>query len=147
VIYILKEIIRAEIHYLKADWWILLAAISIAVGIRVYLGQEKIMAWVNGRAGLSISGTIGFGAFTPLCSCGTMAVILSMFVTSLPWGPVMAFIVSSPLTSPSQFIFQSGILGLDVAVAVLVTSLIMGFGVGLLSILLEKKDFIFQRAI
>ncbi len=138
------RILKAELGYLQADWWILSTAILIAVGVKVYLGQERIKQWVQGKATFSISGTVGFGAFTPLCSCGTMAVILSMFVTSLPWGPVMAFLVSSPLTSPSQFALQSGILGLDIAVTILISSLVMGFGVGFLSILLERHTSFFN---
>jgi len=68
-----------------------------------------------------------------------------MFVTSLPWGPVMAFLVSSPLTSPSQFIFQSGILGFDIALAVLISAVIMGLIVGFLATFLERKTRFFKN--
>ncbi|MFW6036134.1 MAG: permease [Halothermotrichaceae bacterium] len=91
MIYVLERILKAEIAYLQADWWILSLAIITAAGIKVYVGQEKIKVWMEGKSYLSITGSVGFGAFTPLCSCGTMAVIISMFVTSLPWGPVMGF--------------------------------------------------------
>ncbi len=141
---IIKKIVEAELNYLIADWWILTFAIVIAAGIKVYVGQEQIREWMQGKTKLSIPGSVGFGAFTPLCSCGTMAVIISMFVTSLPWGPVMAFLVSSPLTSPSQFIFQSGVLGLDIAIAVLISSLVMGLVVGFLVTFMERKTNFFK---
>lgn len=140
---LISRIIKAEAGYLAADWWILLLGIVTAVGINVYMGQEKIMTWIKGKSSLSIAGVVGFGAFTPLCACGTMAVLLSMFVSSLPWGPVMAFLVSSPLTSPSGFIIQSGILGADIAIVILLSSIIMGFVAGFLALFLEKKTTFF----
>jgi uncharacterized membrane protein YraQ (UPF0718 family) len=103
---VIKKIVQAEINYLKADWWILLLGISIAVLIKVYVGSDSLKKWIKNNEKISIFGSIGFGSFTPLCACGTMAVILSMFVSQMPWAPIMAFLVSSPLTSPSQFFFK-----------------------------------------
>ena len=141
----IERIIKAELGYLKADWWILLLGIMIAVGVKVYVDSERLRDWMNKKSGKSIFGTIGFGAFTPLCACGTMAVILSMFVSSLPWGPVMAFLVSSPLTSPSQFFLQSGILGIEFSIAILICSLAMGLGAGFLASYLEKNTAFFSK--
>ena len=141
----IERIIKAELGYLKADWWILLLGIMIAVVVKVYVDSERLRDWMNKKSGKSIFGTIGFGAFTPLCACGTMAVILSMFVSSLPWGPVMAFLVSSPLTSPSQFFLQSGILGIEFSIAILICSLAMGLGAGFLASYLEKNTAFFSK--
>ncbi len=140
---VVREIGAAVIRYLRFDWWILLLGISIAVLTRVYLG-EKLEIWMKRRSGASIFGSIGFGAFTPLCACGTMAVILSMFVTSLPWGAVMAFLVVSPLTSPIQFIFQSGFLGIRLAVAGMASAILLGLGAGYLASYLEQRTSFFN---
>jgi hypothetical protein len=29
---------------------------------------------------------------TPLCSCGTTAIVLGMMATTMPWAPIVAFI-------------------------------------------------------
>lgn len=42
---IVRQIIEAEIAYLKADWFILFSAITIAAIIQVYAGQEKMKNW------------------------------------------------------------------------------------------------------
>ena len=52
----------------------------------------------------SVVGAIGLGVATPLCSCGTMALVLAMLTTSMPWAPIVAFMVASPLTSPGQLL-------------------------------------------
>ena len=142
---VIQKILQAEINYLKADWWILLIGISIAVVIKVYIGSDSLRKWIKDNEKISIFGSIGFGSFTPLCACGTMAVILSMFVSKMPWAPIMAFLVSSPLTSPSQFIFQTEFLGLNLALAVLISSIILGIGAGILANLLSKRTIFFDN--
>lgn len=141
----IEKIVQAEIQYLKADWWILLLGISIAVIIKVYVGSDRLKSWINNNEKVSIFGSIAFGSFTPLCACGTMAVILSMFVSQMPWAPIMAFLVSSPLTSPSQFIFQSKFIGFNLALAVLISSIILGIGAGVLANILSKKTVFFKN--
>lgn len=145
LIKVIKKIILAELGYLKADWWILLFGIGTAILIKVYLGTDKLRAWIKNKERLSVLGSIGFAAFTPLCACGTMAVILSMFASYMPWGPIMAFLVSSPLTSPSQFFFQSGFLGINLAIGVLVSSIILGIGAGALANVLESNTSFFKE--
>ncbi|MCF8002259.1 MAG: permease [Halanaerobiales bacterium] len=141
---LITKIFCAEISYLKADWWILLFGILTAVSIKVYLGSDQLKSWVKKNDKLSVFGSIGFGTFTPLCACGTMAVILSMFASYLPWGPIMAFLVSSPLTSPSQFIFQNRFLGFKLAMGVLTFSILLGIAGGLLASFLEKRTSFFN---
>lgn len=145
LIEIIKGIVLAEIAYLKADWWVLLFGIGTAVLIKVYLGTDKLRGWIEDNERLSILGSIGFGAFTPLCACGTMAVILSMFASYMPWGPIMALLVSSPLTSPSQFFFQSRFLGINLAIGILISSLILGIGAGTLANILHRNTSFFKE--
>src|SRR6056297_420512 len=141
---VIQKIVQTEVNYLKADWWILLIGISIAVIIKVYVGSDSLRNWIKKNEKISILGTIGFGSFTPLCACGTMAVILSMFVSQMPWAPIMTFLVSSPLTSPSQFVFQTEFLGLNLALAVLISSIFLGVGAGIIANILSKKSRFFN---
>ena len=106
----------------------LILGVLVAAAIQVYVDPEKIRGWLMRRSSVSIPATVAFGAITPFCACGTMAVVLSMLATSLPWGPVMAFLVSSPLMSPEEFVMMSGILGPAFAIAVAVASVLLGLG-------------------
>lgn len=141
---IMYEIVAAVARYLRYDWWILALGITIAVTSKVYF-SDSIARWAQGKSGASLVGAVGAGAFTPLCACGTMAVILSMFISSLPWGAVMAFLVTSPLASPDKFVLQSGFLGTGLATAGLVSALALGLAVGLLSDWLSKHTSFFAN--
>jgi uncharacterized protein len=141
---IFKEITMAVVYYLKADWYILLIGILLAVAINVYVDTNKLKRFLERKAGLSIPGSVAFGAFTPLCACGTMAVLISMFVSAMPWGPVMAFLVSSPLTSPSEFMFETAFFGSKFAIAMVVSSVILGTSAGFIAHLLEVKTNFFK---
>lgn len=140
----ITEILLSIWHYLSADWLILLIGITLAVTMNVYVDSNKLRNMLMKRSGASIPGAVLFGALTPLCACGTMAVLLSMFVTAMPWGPVMAFLISSPLSSPSEYMFETAFFGSKFATAVLITSVILGLIAGFLANLLEKKTNFFK---
>ena len=142
---IFKDILITVFNYLKADWAILLVGVLLAVFIKTYIDDKAFKKYLNKHSKVSIGAAIGFGAFTPLCACGTMAVLLSMFISSMPWGPVMAFLVSSPLTSPSQFMYQTSFLGMDFAVAVLISSLVLGTIAGLVAHYLSTNTKFFHN--
>lgn len=105
---------------------VLALGILVAAAISVYIDPEKLRLALMKKAGISITGSVAFGTFTPFCACGTMAVIVSMMTTALPWGPIMAFLTSSPLMSPDEFILYSGIISFKFAAALTAASLIKG---------------------
>lgn len=141
---LIKEILLSIWYYLRADWLILLIGITLAVAMSVYIDSNKLKDMLMKRTGVSIPGAVLFGSLTPLCACGTMAVLLSMFVSAMPWGPVMAFLISSPLTSPSEYMFETAFFGSKFATAVLISSIILGLAAGFLANLLEKKTNFFK---
>jgi uncharacterized membrane protein YraQ (UPF0718 family) len=77
VLSIVSEVIHAVIRYFRFDWWILALGIATAVVLKVYL-SDKMSNIAKYKSSSSIFGAVGVGAFTPLCACGTMAVLLSI---------------------------------------------------------------------
>jgi uncharacterized membrane protein YraQ (UPF0718 family) len=140
----ISQILITIWHYLKADWLILLIGITLAVAMSVYVDSNKLKKMLMKRTGVSIPGAVLFGSLTPLCACGTMAVLLSMFVSAMPWGPVMAFLISSPLTSPSEYMFETAFFGSKFATAVLISSIVLGLIAGFLANFLEKRTNFFK---
>lgn len=119
----------------------------IAAIIKVHVDPEKFKRILISKANVSIPGSVAFGAFTPFCACGTMAVVVSMLTTALPWGPIMAFLTSSPLMSPDAFIMIAGIISLKFAVALTIASIIIGLASGYLTHMLElRTDFLKGQA-
>jgi uncharacterized membrane protein YraQ (UPF0718 family) len=131
VLYVLGTLL----HNLPA----LLLGILVAAAIQTYVNADKMRSWLMRRSSVSIPATVAFGAFTPFCACGTMAVVLSMLATSLPWGPIMAFLTSSPLMSPDGFVLISGIISPAFAIALAAASVIIGLGSGYATHVIEKK--------
>ncbi len=126
-------------HYILADGVIIVLGILIASAMKAYIDpkklQEKLMK--NNKAG--ISSTVLLGALTPLCACGSMAVVLSFILTKMPWGPVMAFLVSSPLTSPAEYMFEGAFMGWSFANWMLTSSILLGLIAGFVASYLEKN--------
>jgi len=137
---VLKETIEYVIATLVHNMPILLLGILVAAAITVYVDPEKFRKMLLKKSNVSIPATVAFGAFTPFCACGTTAIVVAMLTTALPWGPIMAFLTSSPLMSPDKFIFISGIVSMKFAIAVTVSSVIIGLGSGFISNIIEKKS-------
>ena len=109
--------------------WVLAISIGTAVALKTYVKTEKLSRYLTGKTKAPLYLSVLIGAFTPFCACGTMAVIVGMLTTALPWGPIMAFLTSSPLMSPDGFLMLSGIIGIRFAVGLTVASV----GIGLFS--------------
>ncbi len=140
---LLIQTVQAVGISLMHNWKILIISILIAVGLRTYVNSEKLTRILFKREKVSIIASVLFGAFTPLCACGTTAVLIGMLTTALPWGPIMAFLTSSPLMSPDGFVFISGVINLRFAIALTVASLVIGIASGFITNLIEKKtDFL-----
>jgi uncharacterized membrane protein YraQ (UPF0718 family) len=126
---------------------VLAFAIVTAVLLKTYVNTEKLSRALLKRRRVSIFLSVAVGAFTPFCACGTMAVIIGMLTTTLPWGPIMAFLTSSPLMSPDGFILISGMISLRFAVALTLASVLIGLVSGFLTNRIERStDFLKNQA-
>lgn len=139
VLGILKDTVLYVLATLLHNAPALVLGVLVAAAIQVYVDPDKMRNWLMRRSSVSIPATVAFGAFTPFCACGTMAVVLSMMATALPWGPVMAFLTSSPLMSPEEFVLISGIISPSFAIALAAASVIIGLGAGYITHVIEKK--------
>lgn len=135
---LMKEMLLYVYGSILHNALILILGVLIAALIKVYVNPERFKKTLLEKSNVSIMGSVAFGAFTPLCACGTMAVIVSMLTTALPWGPIMAFLTSSPLMSPDQFVLLSGIIGVRFALALTVASVIIGLGSGYITNYIER---------
>lgn len=136
---LLKETLFYVVNTLVHNAPVLAFGILVAAAINVYVDPERLRHAITRKAGVSITGSVAFGAFTPFCACGTMAVIVSMLTTALPWGPIMAFLTSSPLMSPDEFILISGIVSVKFAIALTAASVIIGIASGYITHFIEKN--------
>ncbi len=110
------------------NWPYLLLSVVVASVVQVYLNPDRLSTWLRRRTWIAVVGAVALGALTPFCSCGTTALVLGALASSVPWAPVVAFMASSPLTSPQEFVLSVGLFGPGFAV----TYFAAAIGVGLL---------------
>lgn len=56
----------------------------------------------------------GLGALTPFCSCSTVPITAGLLKGGVPFGPIMAFLFSSPVLNPIIIALLLSLLGLKV---------------------------------
>jgi uncharacterized membrane protein YraQ (UPF0718 family) len=136
---LIKNTLWAVVESLAHNWLPLSMAIIIAAVMQAHIDQEKVKQYIISKPKVSIWASVLFGAVTPFCACGTMAVIIGMLTTTLPWGPVMAFLTSSPLMSPDGFILLAGVISPTFAIALTISSIIIGLVAGYGAHLIEAN--------
>lgn len=93
------------------NWPFLLASVVVASAVQVFVNADRLATWLRRRTGVAILGAVALGALTPFCSCGTTAVVLGAMASSVPWAPIVAFMASSPLASPEEYVLSVGLFG------------------------------------
>ena len=114
-------------HTFSSNWPFLLASILIATLLKLYLNPEQVSAFLKRYQNVGVVAATSAAVTTPLCSCGTTAVILGMMAGSMPWAPVVAFMVASPLTSPEELVYSAGLFGWPFAWAFFISSSCWGW--------------------
>jgi uncharacterized membrane protein YraQ (UPF0718 family) len=134
------------LHTVSANWPFLLVSIVVSAGIKLYADQDRVAGFLqkNRKGGVLISTLIA--VTTPLCSCGTTAVVLGMMASVMPWAPIIAFMVSSPLTSPEELIYSAGLFGWPFAIAFFVASIILGLLGGAVAGAFESRGWLKGQA-
>jgi uncharacterized membrane protein YraQ (UPF0718 family) len=127
-------------------WPFLLISLLAAAAVNVYIGSERVSALLRRRASVATGGAVLFATLTPFCSCGTTAVLLGMLATSAPWAPLVAFMVASPLTSPSELAFSAGLFGWPFALLFFSGTIVLGFAAGGAAGLLDNMGWLRNQA-
>ncbi len=78
---------------------VLFIAISFVVSyINQKLPPEKVKSMLSGNRGYGVA--VGLGAVTPFCSCSTLPMTIGLIQARAAFGPIMAFLFTSPLLNP-----------------------------------------------
>lgn len=131
---------------IAVTWPYVALGIVTAAGIKVYVGTDRIASLFRRRSGLAVSGSVVAAVATPFCSCGTTAVVLSMLATAVPWAPIVAFMVASPLTSPDELILSAGFFGWPFALFFMAASVVLGFAGGAVAFVAERGRLLDHQA-
>ncbi len=124
------------------NWPFLLASILIGSLIKLFLDKDKVAAFLqkHQKGGVGLATAVAVG--TPLCSCGTTAIVIGMMASMMPWAPIVAFMVASPLSSPEGLVYTAGLFGWPFAIAGFVGSIILGLSGGAIAAVFERAGLL-----
>jgi uncharacterized protein len=129
-----------------ATWPFLLLSVTAAAALTVYVGTDRLSRWLGRRTSVAVVGAVGLATATPFCSCGTTAVALGLIATASPWAPIVAFMVASPLTSPSELLLSAGLLGWPFALIFFAGTIVLGIGAGVVTAAIERTGWLAGQA-
>ena len=124
------------------NWYLLLISILISAALKLYVDQDAIARFLRRNTKNSVLLSTGVAVATPFCSCGTTAVILGMMASTIPWAPIVAFMVASPLTSPEELFYSAGLFGWNFAIAFFVASILLGLIGGAIASFAEGRGWL-----
>lgn len=137
-----EDVLRTFQHV----WPVLVLAVLIAAAMPVYVGLDRVSGLLGRRWWVATIGAVALATLTPFCSCGTMAVLLGMIASASPWAPLVAFMVSSPLTSPSELIFSAGLFGWPFALLFFGGTIVLGLAAGLVAHAADRAGWLDGQA-
>jgi uncharacterized membrane protein YraQ (UPF0718 family) len=118
---------------------LLFIGISTLVGIALaYVSDEKLRRWLSHKGLLgNIVGAL-VGALTPFCACSTIPLTVGMLKARVPFGPVMSFVVASPILNPIVLSMLIALIGIKAGVIYAAVTFIAAVAFGSM---LEKLGF------
>jgi uncharacterized membrane protein YraQ (UPF0718 family) len=138
VISILNYIVDSFLHI----WPYLLVTIPIAVAVQMSGASKYISKAFKAQPLVAILLATLLGAFSPFCSCGVIPVIASLLIGGVPLAPVMSFWLASPSMDPEIFFLSAGMLGWELAVWRLLSTLVMSLSGGFLTHFLIQRGWL-----
>ncbi len=77
------------------------------------------------------------GALTPVCGVSVLPLVAGLLAARVPFAPIMAFWLSSPITDPGMLAITAGTLGGDFALGKTLAAFLIGTLGGLITLLLS----------
>ena len=114
-------------HGLLALLPVVAVAALLAGALTLGNWSDRALSWLSGGPVRAVVIASVVGSVTPVCGLGALPLIATLLRRGLPLAPVMAFWLSSPITSPSMLLITAGIIGVPFAVA----KTLSAFGIGL----------------
>lgn len=128
------------------NWLLLVISILISAALKLYIDQDAIARFLRRNTKNSVLLSTGVAVGTPFCSCGTTAVVLGMMASTVPWAPIVAFLVASPLTSPQELFYSAGLFGWNFAISFFIASILLGLAGGAIASFAEARGWLANQA-
>ncbi len=147
--FILKLILQSVEQVLLSlwhNWPFLLVSIFVASALKLFLNAEHVSTFLKRYRSAGVLAATTAAVATPLCSCGTTAVVLGMMAGLMPWAPIIAFMVASPLTSPEELFYSAGLFGWPFSLTFFGASIVLGLAGGAVSAFMDGRGWLKNQA-
>ena len=125
--------------FLAVELTVLFLVVSYLVGVlQEYITPEKVRATLSSRHGKGYFVAALLGAITPFCSCSTIPFLKGLLKARAGFGPMMVFLLSSPLLNPIIIGLLVVTFGIDVAIFYFTIAMTVAISAGYV---LEKLGF------
>jgi uncharacterized protein len=146
IVPLLQATFTKVIETFSHNWYLLLLSIIVSAALTLYVDQEATARFLRRNTKNSVLMSTGVAVATPLCSCGTTAIVLGMMASTVPWAPIVAFLVASPLTSPQELFYSAGLFGWSFALTFFLVSILLGLAGGTIAGFAEARGWLANQA-
>lgn len=143
---LIQYAIGKVIETFSNNWFLLLLSILASAALKVYVDDAAVSRFLRRNARNSVLMSTGVAVATPLCSCGTTAIVLGMMASTIPWAPIVSFLVASPLTSPQELFYSAGLFGWKFAIAFFAASILLGLAGGSIAGMVDARGWLVNQA-
>lgn len=103
--------------FIMVELTVLFLGISTLVGLILqYISEERLRRLLSNKNGFGNVLGAAIGGLTPFCACSTIPMTVGMLKAKVPFGPVMSFVVASPVLNPIVLTMLAALMGIKVAV-------------------------------
>jgi len=127
-------------------WYYLAVGILLAAWLDQAFPSYKLQQLFSGkRVPIALAAVVG--AASPLCTYGTVPVLVQLLQHGVSPAPLLTFLVASSLMNPQLFVLMLGGLGLEMALAQLLSVVILSLAVGTTAGRWEPLTLLNQRTL
>jgi len=139
-------ILWEALRFIKACWKTLLSLLPYLAG-GVMIGEllkltswtKLVYNWVSKSPVISVISASIIGIISPLCTYGTIPVVIELYKNKVRVAPLIAFLAASSLMNPQLFIMTVGGIGLEMAIARTLAVFLFSFTTGMLCYIIPEK--------
>jgi uncharacterized membrane protein YraQ (UPF0718 family) len=103
---------------------------------------KLVYKWVSKSPVASVISASIIGIISPLCTYGTIPVVIELYKSKVHIAPLFAFLAASSLMNPQLFIMTAGGIGLEMALVRTLAVFVFSFAAGMLCYLIPQKFII-----
>ncbi len=124
---------------LESAPYVLLGFIIAGI-MRYWVPQNVLQKHLGGRSSGSLFKSVGIGSILPLCSCGTIPLGIGLYRSGASVGNMLAFMTSTPILSPVLIALALSMLGVNLTVTLVASTILGALAMGFTGNRILKKD-------